>query len=121
MIGGALSPNIAVLYVFRLIQGLALGALLVVLFAGFTEYVPGKNRGTWSSRTSFIGNWAHPICNGIALLIVSTGVSMNMNWRIQFMIPSILQSSLVSSSMLNSLNHRDGSNHRADLMKPIKL
>lgn len=40
MIGGALSPNIAVLYVFRLIQGLALGALLVVLFAGFTEYVP---------------------------------------------------------------------------------
>ena len=28
MIGGALSPNIAVLYVFRLIQGLALGALL---------------------------------------------------------------------------------------------
>lgn len=31
MIGGALSPNIAVLYVFRLIQGLALGALLVVL------------------------------------------------------------------------------------------
>lgn len=90
MIGGALSPNIAVLYVFRLIQGLALGALLVVLFAGFTEYVPGKNRGTWSSRTSFIGNWAHPICNGIALLIVSTGVSMNMNWRIQFMIPSIL-------------------------------
>ena len=90
MIGGALSPNIAVLYVFRLLQGLALGALLVVLFAGFTEYVPGKNRGTWSSRTSFIGNWAHPICNGIALLIVSTGVSMNMNWRIQFMIPSIL-------------------------------
>ena len=46
MIGGALSPNIAVLYVFRLLQGLALGALLVVLFAGFTEYVPGKNRGT---------------------------------------------------------------------------
>ena len=90
MIGGAVSPNIYVLYVFRLLQGLALGALLVVLFAGFTEYVPGKNRGTWSSRTSFIGNWAHPICNGIALIIVSTGVSMNANWRIQFMIPSIL-------------------------------
>lgn len=42
MIGGALSPNVYVLYVFRLLQGLALGALLVVLFAGFTEYVPGK-------------------------------------------------------------------------------
>ena len=90
MLGGAFSPNVYVLYVFRLLQGLALGALLVVLFAGFTEYVPGKNRGTWSSRTSFIGNWAHPICNGIALLIVSTGVSFAVNWRIQFMIPSIL-------------------------------
>lgn len=90
MIGGAVSPNVYILYVFRLLQGLALGALLVVLFAGFTEYVPGRNRGTWSSRTSFIGNWAHPVCNGIALLIVGTGISYNMNWRIQFMIPSIL-------------------------------
>ena len=90
MVGGAISPNIGVLYVFRLIQGFGLGALLVVLFAAFTEYVPGKNRGVWSSRNSFIGNFAHPICNGIALLIVASGVSMNANWRIQFMIPSIL-------------------------------
>ena len=98
MIGGAVSPNIYVLYVFRLIQGLGLGALLVVLFAGFTEYVPGRNRGTWSSRTSLIGNWAHPICNGIALLVVSTGVSYAMNWRIQFMIPSVL--SIIASILV---------------------
>lgn len=90
MLGGALSPNVETLYVFRFLQGLGIGALLVVLFAGFTEYVPGRNRGTWSSRTSFIGNWAHPICNAIALMIVATGVSMDMNWRIQFMIPSAL-------------------------------
>lgn len=98
MIGGAVSPNVAVLYVFRLIQGFGLGALLVVLFAAFTEYVPGKNRGVWSSRNSFIGNFAHPICNGIALLIVSTGVSMNMNWRIQYMIPSVL--SIIASIII---------------------
>lgn len=90
MIGGAVSPNVSVLYVFRLIQGFGLGALLVVLFAAFTEYVPGRNRGVWSSRNSFIGNWAHPICNGVALLVVSTGVSYSMNWRIQYMIPSVL-------------------------------
>lgn len=90
MLGAAIAPNVYVLYVFRFLQGLALGALLVVLFAGFTEYVPGRNRGTWSSRTSFIGNWAHPICNGIALLIVTTGVSYSLSWRIQFMIPSVL-------------------------------
>ena len=98
MIGGAIAPNIYVLYVFRLVQGFGLGALLVVLFAGFTEYVPGRNRGVWSSRNSFIGNWAHPICNGIALVIVSTGVSMNMNWRIQYIIPSVL--SIIASIII---------------------
>lgn len=98
MLGGAVSPNVYILYVFRLLQGLALGALLVVLFAGFTEYVPGRNRGTWSSRTSFIGNWAHPVCNGIALVIVGTGISYGMNWRIQFMIPSIL--SIIASMLI---------------------
>lgn len=98
MIGGAAAPNVTVLYVFRLIQGFGLGALLVVLFAVFTEYVPGKNRGVWSSRNSFIGNFAHPICNGIALVIVSTGVSMNMNWRIQYIIPSVL--SIIASIII---------------------
>ncbi|MGN0465352.1 MAG: MFS transporter [Lachnospiraceae bacterium] len=98
MLGGAAAPNITVLYVFRLIQGFGLGALLVVLFAAFTEYVPGKNRGVWSSRNSFIGNFAHPICNGIALLIVSTGVSMNANWRIQYIIPSVL--SIIASIII---------------------
>lgn len=98
MIGGAAAPNVYVLYVFRLAQGFGLGALLVVLFAGFTEYVPGKNRGVWSSRNSFIGNWAHPLCNGIALLIVSTGISYNMNWRVQYMIPSIL--SIIASFLI---------------------
>ena len=98
MIGGAISPNIYVLYVFRLIQGFGLGALLVVLFAGFTEYVPGRNRGVWSSRNSFLGNWAHPICNGIAFLIVTAGVSYNMNWRNQYMIPSVL--SIIASLLI---------------------
>ena len=98
MVGGAISPNIGVLYVFRLIQGFGLGALLVVLFAGFTEYVPGRNRGVWSSRNSFIGNWAHPICNGIAFVIALTGMSYNMNWRVQYMIPSIL--SIIASLLI---------------------
>ena len=98
MIGGAVSPNVYVLYVFRLVQGFGLGALLVVLFAGFTEYVPGRNRGVWSSRNSFIGNWAHPICNGIAFVIGLTAISYNMNWRVQYMIPSIL--SIIASILI---------------------
>ena len=98
MIGGAVAPNVYVLYVFRLVQGFGLGALLVVLFAGFTEYVPGRNRGVWSSRNSFIGNWAHPICNGIAFVIGLTAISYNMNWRVQYMIPSIL--SIIASILI---------------------
>ena len=98
MIGGAAAPNVTVLYVFRLIQGFGLGALLVVLFAAFTEYVPGKNLGVWTSRNSLIGNFSNPICNGIALVIVSTGVSMNMNWRIQYIIPSVL--SIIASIII---------------------
>lgn len=98
MIGAAVSPNVYVLYVFRFAQGFGLGALLVVLFAGFTEYVPGRNRGTWSSRTSFIGNWAHPICNLIALLLIASGMSMSMNWRVEFMIPSVL--SIIATIMV---------------------
>lgn len=35
-------------------MGVGLGALLVTLFAGFTEYMPGRNRGTWSSRVSLL-------------------------------------------------------------------
>lgn len=98
MIGAALAPNVYVLYFFRLAQGFGLGALLVVLFAGFTEYVPSRNRGTWSSRTSFIGNWAHPICNLIALLLMGSGMAMSMNWRVEFMIPSVL--SIVATIMV---------------------
>ena len=90
MIGAAVSPNIYVLYVFRFLQGLGLGALLVVLFAAFTEYVPGRNRGVWSSRNSFIGNWAHPICNLIVFILIVMAIPSDLNWRIQFMIPSIL-------------------------------
>ena len=37
-------------------------------------------------------------CNGIALVIVSTGVSMNMNWRIQYIIPSVL--SIIASIII---------------------
>ncbi len=90
LIGAAASPCIEVLYVFRFLQGFGLGALLVVLFAAFTEYVPGRNRGTWSSRNSFIGNWAHPICNLIGFILISMAIPADMNWRIQFMIPSVL-------------------------------
>lgn len=89
MLLGACSPNMTYLIVFRFIMGFGLGALLTTMFAGFTEYMPGRNRGMWSSRVSFIGNWSYPICSTIAVFI-SPIFTANMNWRIQFVIPSVL-------------------------------
>lgn len=89
MIVGALSPNMNFLILCRVVMGFGLGALLVTLFAGYTEYMPGRNRGTWSSRVSFIGNWSYPICSLITMAITPI-LSVEMNWRVQFIIPAIL-------------------------------
>ena len=87
MLAAAVAPNMTFLIAVRFVQGFGLGALIMVLFAGFTEYMPARNRGTWSSRISFIGNWSYPVCSTIALIITPL-LSANMNWRIQFVIPS---------------------------------
>lgn len=89
MIVGAFSPNMTFLIICRFVMGFGLGALLVTLFAGFTEYMPGRNRGTWSSRVSFLGNWSYPVCSLIAMAIAPIFMA-DMNWRVQFVIPSVL-------------------------------
>ena len=89
MLVAAISPNMKFLIIDRTIMGFALGALLTVLFACYTEYVPSRNRGTWSSRVSFLGNWSYPICSLIAMWLTQI-VSPEMNWRLQFVIPAIL-------------------------------
>lgn len=89
MIVGAFSPNMTFLIACRFVMGVGLGALLVTLFAGFTEYMPGRNRGTWSSRVSFIGNWSYPLCSLIAMGLTPL-ISTEWNWRVQLLIPAVL-------------------------------
>lgn len=96
MLIGAASPNMTFLICMRTIMGFGLGALLTVLFASFTEYMPGRNRGTWSSRVSFIGNWSYPVCSLIAQFIMPY-LTPNMNWRVQFIIPAVL--SLIATAI----------------------
>ncbi|WP_103062436.1 MFS transporter [Actinomyces qiguomingii] len=88
MLVAAASPNMTFLIVVRVFMGIALGGLLTVLFASWTEYVPSRDRGSWSSRASFIGNWSYPICSLIASYLVGV-VSPEANWRIQFIIPAV--------------------------------
>lgn len=90
---GVFSPNMWFLIVCRFVMGFGLGALLVTLFAGFTEYVPGRNRGSWSGRASFIGNWSYPICSLIAMAI-TPAIAPDMNWRVQLLIPAVLSTIL---------------------------
>ena len=89
MIIGALSPNMTFLIIMRFFMGFALGALITVLFASFTEYMPSRSRGTWSSRASFIGNWSYPVASLIAMWIGPL-VDPNMNWRLQLVVPAVL-------------------------------
>lgn len=89
MIAGAFSPDMTFLITCRLVMGFGLGALLVTLFAGYTEYMPGRSRGTWSSRVSFVGNWSYPLCSLIAMGL-TTFIGAELNWRIQLIIPSVL-------------------------------
>ncbi|SRA63647.1 major facilitator superfamily protein [Escherichia coli] len=96
MVVGAFSPNMDFLIACRFVMGVGLGALLVTLFAGFTEYMPGRNRGTWSSRVSFIGNWSYPLCSLIAMGLTPL-ISAELNWRVQLLIPAIL--SLIATAL----------------------
>lgn len=96
MVVGAFSPNMDFLIACRFVMGVGLGALLVTLFAGFTEYMPGRNRGTWSSRVSFIGNWSYPLCSLIAMGLMPL-ISAEWNWRVQLLIPAIL--SLIATAL----------------------
>jgi putative MFS transporter len=89
MVVGAFSPNMTFLIICRCVMGFGLGALLVTLFAGYTEYMPGRNRGTWSSRVSFIGNWSYPLCSLIAMALTPL-ISAEWNWRVQLLIPAVL-------------------------------
>ncbi|WP_340529046.1 MFS transporter [Escherichia coli] len=96
MVVGAFSPNMDFLIACRFVMGVGLEALLVTLFAGFTEYMPGRNRGTWSSRVSFIGNWSYPLCSLIAMGLTPL-ISAEWNWRVQLLIPAIL--SLIATAL----------------------
>lgn len=89
----AVSPNIVILTLVRAIMGFGLGALLVTLFAAFSEYVPAATRGTWMGRNSFLGNCSNPISSLLATILTPL-VTADMNWRLMFVIPAVLSTAV---------------------------
>lgn len=54
----AFVPNMYWLIFFRCLMGTGMGALIMVGYASFTEFIPPVVRGKWSARLSFVGNWS---------------------------------------------------------------
>ncbi|WP_409308042.1 MFS transporter [Pectobacterium sp. B1J-3] len=75
------SPNMYWLIFFRALMGTGMGALIMVGYASFAEFIPAAIRGKWSARLSFVGNWAPPLSAAIGVVVISF-----LSWRIMFLL-----------------------------------
>ena len=83
-LAAAFAPNMEWLIVFRFIQGLGLGAEIVVGYSTLTEFVPPKTRGRWLSFMAFIVVAGFPATAILGYLIIP-----HWGWRPMFVIAGI--------------------------------
>lgn len=74
-------PNMYWLIFFRCLMGIGMGALIMVGYASFTEFIPPAVRGKWSARLSFVGNWAPMLSAAIGVVIIAL-----LSWRVMFLL-----------------------------------
>jgi putative MFS transporter len=74
-------PNMYWLIFFRCLMGVGMGALIMVGYASFTEFIPPEVRGKWSARLSFVGNWAPMLSAAIGVVIIAF-----LSWRVMFLL-----------------------------------
>lgn len=73
-------PNMYWLIFFRCLMGIGMGALIMVGYASFTEFIPPAVRGKWSARLSFVGNWSPMLSAAAGVVIIAF-----LSWRIMFL------------------------------------
>jgi putative MFS transporter len=83
-IGAAFAPDIGVLNALRFVQGLGLGAEIVVGYGTMTEFVPPQNRGKWMAFMAFVVVSGLPVTAILGWLVVP-----NFGWRPLFVIAGI--------------------------------
>src|ERR1700744_3434745 len=83
-LAAAFSQDMTQLIVCRFIQGLGLGAEVVVGYSTLTEFVPPASRGRWLSFLAFVPVWGFPATAFLGYLIVPT-----FGWRPMFVIAGI--------------------------------
>ncbi|HHC4759667.1 TPA: MFS transporter [Escherichia albertii] len=82
--GAAFVPDMYWLIFFRFLMGTGMGALIMVGYASFTEFIPALVRGKWSARLSVVGNWSPVLSAAIGAVVIAF-----FNWRIMFLLGGI--------------------------------
>jgi putative MFS transporter len=83
-LAAAFAQDMTQLIVLRFIQGLGLGAEIVVGYSTLTEFVPPKTRGRWLSFMAFLVVAGFPATAILGYLIIP-----NFGWRPMFVIAGI--------------------------------
>jgi len=83
-IAAAFAQDMTQLIICRFVQGLGLGAEIVVGYSTLTEFVPPKSRGRWLSFMAFLVVAGFPVTAILGYLIIPT-----WGWRPMFVIAGI--------------------------------
>src|SRR6202043_576073 len=83
-LAAAFAQDMNQLIICRFVQGLGLGAEIVVGYSTLTEFVPPKTRGRWLSMMAFIVVAGFPATSLLGYLIIP-----NFGWRPMFVIAGI--------------------------------
>ena len=83
-IAAAFTENMTQLIFCRFVQGLGLGAEIVVGYSTLTEFVPPRTRGRWLSFMAFLVVAGFPVTAILSYLIIP-----NFGWRPLFIIAGI--------------------------------
>ena len=83
-LAAAFAQNMDQLIICRFVQGLGLGAEIVVGYSTLTEFVPPKTRGRWLALMAFIVVAGFPVTAILSYLIIPT-----WGWRPMFVIAGV--------------------------------
>src|SRR5437868_5012633 len=83
-LAAAFAQDMTQLIVCRFVQGLGLGAEIVVGYSTLTEFVPPKTRGRWLAFMAFLTVCGFPVTSLLSWLIIPT-----WGWRPMFIIAGI--------------------------------
>src|SRR5579862_4664978 len=83
-LAAAFVQNMDQLIICRFVQGLGLGAEIVVGYSTLTEFVPPKTRGRWLSMMAFIVVAGFPATSLLGYLVIP-----NFGWRPMFVIAGL--------------------------------